>query len=190
MTLQLPKRRLFTVNEYHQMAHTGILGESDRVELLEGELVEMSPIGTRHAACVKRLNNLFSQRLSQRALVSVQDPIHLGERSEPQPDLVLLKPRADFYSQSHPQPRDILLIIEVADTSVDYDRQVKIPLYAQAGIIEIWLLDLVKEFVEVYRQPVAREYTEIQQLQRQQFLSPLTFSDMRVTISELLGSPI
>ncbi|HEY9847282.1 MAG TPA: Uma2 family endonuclease, partial [Candidatus Caenarcaniphilales bacterium] len=181
---------LFTVNEYHQMAQTGILSESDRVELLEGELVEMSPIGSRHAACVKRFNRLFSQRLSQRALVSIQDPIQLSERSEPQPDLVLLKPRADFYAQAHPQPKDILLIVEVADTSVDYDRQVKIPLYAQAGIIETWLLDLIKEFVEVYRQPVAGEYREIQQLQRQQLLSPLAFSDMRVTVSELLGLPI
>jgi len=170
------------------MAQTGILGESDRVELLEGELVEMSPIGSRHAACVKRLNRLFSQCLSQRALVSIQDPILLNERSEPQPDLVLLKPRADFYAQAHPQPRDILLIVEVADTYVDYDRQVKIPLYAQAGIIEIWLLDLVS--VEVYRQPVAREYKDIQYLQRQQFLSPLTFSDVQMTVSELLEFPI
>jgi len=172
------------------MAQIGILGESDRVELLAGELVEMSPIGSRHAACVKRLNRLFSQRLSQRALVSVQDPIHLSERSEPQPNLVLLKPRADFYAQAHPQPRDVLLIVEVADTSGDYDRQVKIPLYAEAGIIEIWLLDLIKEFVEVYRQPVAREYREIQQLQQQQFLSPLVFSDIRMTVSELLEFPI
>jgi len=172
------------------MAQIGILGESDRVELLAGELVEMSPIGSRHAACVKRLNRLFSQHLSQRALVSVQDPIYLSERSEPQPNLVLLKPRADFYAQAHPQPRDVLLIVEVADTSGDYDRQVKIPLYAEAGIIEIWLLDLIKEFVEVYRQPVAREYREIQQLQQQQFLSPLVFSDIRMTVSELLEFPI
>jgi len=120
-------RHRFTVEEYHRMGQAGILSEDDRVELIEGEIVEMAPVGSRHAACVKRLNALLSRRAGGRALVSVQDPIRLGEHSEPQPDLALLKPREDFYAAAHPGPEDVLLVIEVAETSLEYDREVKLP---------------------------------------------------------------
>lgn len=154
-------KRLFTVEEYERMVQANILTAAERVELLNGEIVEMSPIGTRHAACVKRLNQLFSQILNGRALVGVQDPIRLSDSSQPQPDLTLLQPRSDFYATAHPQPQDVLLIVEVADASADYDRQVKISLYAQAGIIEVWLVNLAEQYIEVYRQPSVNGYQQI-----------------------------
>jgi len=161
-------RRLFTVEEYERMAQADILTAAERVELLNGEIVEMSPIGTHHAACVNRLNKLFSQLVGENALVSVQNPIRLSDRSQPQPDLTLLQPRSDFYATAHPQPKDVLLIVEVADTSADYDRQVKIPLYVDAGIVEVWLVDLGVQSLEVYRQPSANGYQQIQQLRHNQ----------------------
>jgi Uma2 family endonuclease len=181
-------RRLFTVEEYERMVQADILTAAERVELLNGEIVEMSPIGTRHAACVKRLNQLFSQRLGERALVGVQDPIRLSDRSEPQPDLTLLQPRSDFYATAHPQPQDVLLIVEVADTSADYDRQVKIPLYANAGIIEVWLVDLVEQNLEVYRQPSTNGYQQIQQLRHNQQIFLQALPDLEISIDNILGS--
>ena len=114
------------------MARAGILREDDRVELLDGEILEMTPIGSRHAACVDRLNQLFSDQVRRRAIVRIQNPIRLSERSEPQPDLTLLRPRPDFYAQAHPGPGDVLLVVEVAETSADVDRDVKVPLYSAA----------------------------------------------------------
>lgn len=136
-------RRLFTVEEYKRIVQADILTAAERVGLLNGEIVEMSPIGTRHVACVNRFNKLFLVQVRENALVSVQNPIRLSDRSEPQPDLTLLQPRSDFYVTAHPQPQNILLIVEVADTSADYDRQVKIPLYANAGIKEGKAPDLI-----------------------------------------------
>jgi Uma2 family endonuclease len=121
------QRRLFTVEEYHRMAEAGILSEEDRVELIEGELVTMSPIGSRHAACVKRLVRLLDRAAGDRAIVGAQDPIRLGARSEPQPDVALLRYRPDFYASAHPGPEDVLLVVEVAETSADADRSLKIP---------------------------------------------------------------
>jgi Uma2 family endonuclease len=126
-------RHLFTVDEYHRMGEAGIFGEDDRVELIEGEIIEMSPIGSPHAARVKRLTQLLVRRLGTRAIVQVQDPVVLSQLSEPQPDLAVVKARADFYAAGHPQPTDILLVVEVADTSRVFDRNVKAPLYAPCG---------------------------------------------------------
>jgi Uma2 family endonuclease len=127
------QRRLFTVEEYHRMAEAGILSEDDRVELIEGELVTMSPIGSRHAACVARLTALLFP-VGGRGILWVQNPIRLGARSEPQPDVALLRYRPDFYASAHPGPEDVLLVVEVAETSADADRSLKIPLYARYGI--------------------------------------------------------
>ena len=121
MSVQI-ERRWFSVEEYDRMIRSGILTEDERVELIEGEIVKMSPIGKLHAACVKRITALFYRLVGQRATISVQDPVHLNDFSRPQPDVVLLKPRDDFYVQAHPTPADILLIVEVADTTVDYDQ--------------------------------------------------------------------
>ena len=143
-------RRLFTVDQYHEMARSGILSEDDRVELFAGEIVEMSPIGSRHASCVDRLTKTITMQIENSAIVRVQSPIRLGPRSEPQPDLALLKPRADFYAQAHPGPQDVLLIIEVAETSTDTDRKLKLPLYAKTGIPEVWIFELFTKQVDLY----------------------------------------
>ena len=180
-------RRKFTLEEYHQMAASGILTEDDRVELIRGEIVEMSPIGRFHAACVRRLIRLFSQRLGDRALVDAQDPVELEDNSEPQPDLTLLQLRDDFYAGGHPQSEDIFLLVEVADTTVETDRQVKIPLYAEYNIREVWLVDIKKECLEVYRQPSPNGYQEIQKYQRGQTVSVQAFPDVIFTVDEVLG---
>lgn len=139
---QHPMKRRFTVREYYRMAQAGILTKDDRVELLEGEIVEMAPIGPRYAGAVDRLTELFVRNFAGAALTRVQNPIHLDEHTEPQPDLALLRPRADFYTTGHPTPEDILLVVEIAETSADVDRDVKMPLYARSGIPEAWLVDL------------------------------------------------
>ena len=132
-------RRLFSVEEYHRMAEAGILREKERVELIEGEIVQMAPIGTQHFGCVINVNRLFVARLGDRAVVSPQGPVVIAPRSEPQPDLALLRPRAVPYSRALPTPEDVLLAVEVADTTVRFDRLVKSRLYARAGIAEFWL---------------------------------------------------
>ncbi len=143
------------------MAETGILGEDDRVELIAGQIIPQMPIGTAHAGAVKRLNQLFTSLARGRCIVSVQDPIALDRFNEPEPDVALLRPRSDFYANSHPVPEDVLLIIEVADTSLAFDREEKFPLYAAAGIPEVWLVDLVGKSLSVYRRPAQGTYTEV-----------------------------
>src|SRR6476659_3569905 len=135
-------RRPITVTEYHRMGEVGILGDRDRVELIEGELVAMSPIGSYHHGTVNKLNHALVQAVGERAVVSVQGPVRLDEFSEPEPDLALLKPRPDFYRDAHAGPADVLLLIEVADTSLNYDRAVKRALYARHTIQELWIVDL------------------------------------------------
>ncbi len=154
------RKRPFSADEYHKLVRAGVLGEDDRVELIEGEIVEMAAVGSRHAACVKRLNALLGQNLAEDAIVSVQDPIRLSDNSEPEPDLALLKPRDDFYAGEHPAPEDVLLVIEVSETSVEYDSEVKLPLYARAGIPEAWLVNLPEQRIEVHSSPVDGEYRQ------------------------------
>jgi Uma2 family endonuclease len=181
-------RRAFTVAEFHRMAEAGIFSEDDRVELLDGEIVEMTPIGSRHAAAVKRLIDRFIPlQVAGRVILSVQDPLRLGEHSEPQPDVVLLKPRADFYAAAHPGPEDVVLLVEVAETSAAPDREVKVPLYARFGVPEVWLVDLAEARVEVYRQPSAGAYQQTQALARGDVVSPHAFSDLRMGVAEILG---
>lgn len=186
MAVQL-KRRRFTTQEYHRMGEAGLLGEDDRVELIEGEIIEMAPIGSRHAACVLRLTKLFTDRLGDRALVSVQNPIRLGEHSEPQPDVTLLRPRGDFYQQALPGRDDIFLVIEVVDTTGDYDRAIKLPLYARHGIAEAWLVDLAQGHVEVYRDPSAAGFSLKQTLAPGSTLSPLALPDVQLDVAEVVG---
>lgn len=186
MSVQL-LRRLFTVEEYNRMVDVGILTKSDRVELIRGEIVQMSPIGRRHAASVRRLGAILFEKLSQRAIVDTQNPVELGDRSEPQPDITLLRPRLDFYASGHPQAPDILLLIEVADTTVETDRSIKIPLYAEDGIIEVWLVDLNQQCIEVYREPTSTGYQNIRKFQRGQTLSIQAFPDVEITVDEALG---
>jgi Uma2 family endonuclease len=180
-------RRKFTIAQYHKMVESGILKEDDRVELIRGEIVEMSPIGTKHAACVMRLIALLSKKLSDRAIVNVQNPIELNNFSEPQPDVTLLQPREDFYESSHPQASDIFLIIEVADTTVKYDREIKIPLYAEDNITEVWLIDLNQQCIEVYRNPTSNGYQNLQTFRQGQALSMQAFPDINLTANGILG---
>ncbi len=185
--VQLTKKRLFTVEDYHRMGESGILREDDRVELIEGEIVDMSPIGIKHASCVSRLNHLFSQKLGGRAIVNVQNPVCLDEHSEPQPDVVLLKYREDFYAAAHPKPQDVLLLIEVSDTSIDFDRDIKLPLYARHNIQEVWLVDIIAEKIETYSSPANGQYQEKHVLTRGKSLSPMAFSDVKVEAVGILG---
>jgi Uma2 family endonuclease len=186
MSVQL-QRRLFTVEEYYRMAEAGILSADERVELIEGKIVAMAAIGTRHAACVDRLNYLLSQRIGGRAFVRVQNPVRLDAYSEPQPDIALLRPRADFYALAHPGPVDVFLVVEVADSSVGFDREVKIPLYARAWISEAWLVDLIGGSVTSYRQPSAQGHQDLQQRPRGRPLAPEAFPDLVMAIDDILG---
>jgi Uma2 family endonuclease len=186
MAVQL-LRRQFTVAQYHQMVEAGILTEDDRVELIEGEIIEMSPIGRRHAACVDRLNRLFGDRLRGRAIVRVQNPVQLSDRLEPQPDITLLQPKADFYESGHPQSRDILLLVEVADTTIEFDREIKMPLYAKSGVREVWLVDLNENAIAVYREPSLDGYKQVQELRRGQVLTVQAIAAISLAVDEVLG---
>jgi Uma2 family endonuclease len=182
------KRRRFTLDEYHRMGAIGILGEDDRVELIEGEIVEMTPIGSRHAATVARITHLFSTRLADRAVVWVQNPLLLAALgSEPQPDVTVLAPRADFYAAALPEPPDVRLLVEVADTSLAYDRRTKVPLYARAGIGEVWLVDIDTGRVETHRSPGGGGYADARAPRRDERFAPLAFPDLAVIPADLLG---
>jgi Uma2 family endonuclease len=146
-------RKQFTVGEYARMREAGILAEDDRLELLDGEIRVMSPIGPRHAAIVNRLNAAITQALGSSVIVSIQNPIQLDDYSEPQPDLAILHPRDDFYADAHPRPDDVVLVIEIADSSLAYDRDEKLPRYAEAGIAEAWLIDVTAQTIAQCTQP-------------------------------------
>ena len=148
-----PSRHVITVAAFHRMGEAGILGPAERVELIDGEIIDMSPIGALHAAIVARLTMLFSRELGGTAVVWCQNPLRLDDVSEPEPDIVILRPRADFYATAHPGPADALLVIEVSDTSLAYDLDVKVPLYARHGIPEIWVIDAATRRTRVFRQP-------------------------------------
>jgi Uma2 family endonuclease len=182
-----PLKRLFTVSEYHSMAETGILSEDDRVELIEGEIYRMAPIGSRHAGCVKRLNRILGRRLRDRVLLGIQDPILLDGYSEMEPDVSVLRLRPDHYADSHPTPEEIFFLIEVADSSLGFDRSVKLPAYARNGIPEVWLVDLVQGAVDIHRQPSLSGYRDIRRLRKDDRISPLAFPDLELSASDILG---
>ena len=186
MSVQIAKY-LFTVAEYNRMGETGILTEDDRVELIEGEIVEMSPIGRRHAACVDRLTELLSEQLQRKVIVRVRSPIVLNDYTEPQPDVALLRRREDFYERALPAPDDVLLIVEVADTTLDYDRQIKVPLYARAGIREVWVVNLMDERVEVYTRPADGAYQNASQYGRGEAINSPGALNLTLTVDEILG---
>ena len=186
MSAQL-ERHLFTVEDYYRMASAGILLEDDRVELIEGEIIDMSPIGSPHAACVMRLVELFGRLLGDKAIVSSQNPVRLSDLSEPQPDVALLVRRDDFYASAHPTARDVMLLIEVSDTTLDYDRKTKLPLYASSGIAEYWIVDLNAEAIEIYTKPTNGTYTETQIVKRGENLVLHAAGDLAVAANDILG---
>lgn len=186
MSVQIAKH-WFTVAEYDRMGETGILTEDDRVELVEGEIIEMSPIGERHAARVDALAELFHEQLQRRAIVRVQNPIQLGSFSEPQPDVVLLKRRDDFYRRAHPTADDVLLVVEVSDTTIEYDRQIKVPLYARAGIAEVWIVNLVDEQIEIYARPANDAYQSKREARRGETINSPGAFNVTLAVDDILG---
>lgn len=186
-SLLLASRRAFTVDEYHLMAEAGILHEDDHLELLEGDIVAMSPVGIRHMACVKRLNDLFARRLRRKATISVQDPIRLDDESEPQPDIALLKYRKDFYAGQMPTATDVLLIIEVADSTIPFDRRVKRSLYARALIPEYWIINLIDNQIEIYRQPEDGRYAQKSVVNDDGTVTAVAFPDTPFPVTDLIG---
>ncbi len=182
-----PTRRRFTVAEYYAMADIGILAENDGVELLEGDLIVMSPISDWHAACVKRINHVMLPLMQGRAIVSVQDPTRLNYRSEPQPDVMLLRWRDDFYQGGHPGPDDVLLLIEVADTSVDYDRGAKLSAYARAGIPEVWIVTRENRRIEAYTEPEASAYATVRHTGPGTSIAPEAFPDVILEVDRVVA---
>lgn len=180
----LPKRRPFNVEEYHDMGRVGILRPDERVELIEGDIVRMSPIGGPHANCVNILTAFFAIGLAGRAITSIQNPVRLSQRREPQPDVALLRPRPEAIGQV-PVAADALLLIEVADTTLQYDREVKVPLYAAAGIPEVWIVDISRRRVLVFRAPRDGIYQETAVINRDGSIAPLAFPDLTLSLSEL-----
>jgi len=180
-------RRMWTANEYHRMVEVGILHEDDRVELIDGEIIEMSPIGSKHAACVNRILSVLRQRLGIEFIISVQNPIRLSDASEPQPDIAVLRLRADYYADTLPMPSDVLLVIEVADTSLPYDQHVKLPRYADAGIAEVWIVDVARSMLTRYTDPRQNFYANQQHAQRGDALQSSVFPDLLLAVDEVCG---
>ncbi|MBI2761712.1 MAG: Uma2 family endonuclease [Chloroflexi bacterium] len=178
-------RRRFTVDEYHCMGEAGILTEDDRVELIDGEIVEMAPIGGGHMWGVNLLVQSLGEQLRRRAYISTQNPVRLSRNDEPQPDLALIR-RREGDPVSLPSPEDVFLVIEVADTSLRYDRQSKLPRYAAAGIPEAWLFDLEHARMEVHRDPGPNGYRTITIVERGGILSPLAFPDITIALDDVL----
>ena len=183
-TATVPTRRRLTVEEYHRMVERGILAPDERLELIDGVLIQMAAIGNRHFACVNRLNELLVLGVTGRAVVSTQNAVRLSTRSEPQPDLTLVRRSVGF--SAVPEPGDVFLIVEVADSSLRYDRMIKLPLYARSGITEVWLVDLEHQHVTVHRQPEGNAYQQITVYERGASLSPLAFPDLRLTVDAIL----
>jgi Uma2 family endonuclease len=184
MTVQIIRHQ-FTVDAYAQMWRTGILREDDRVELIDGEVRTMSPIGLLHAAVVKRLNTMLSKRIPPTAIISIQDPIRLGDYTEPQPDVALLHYRDDFYAHAHPVADDVLMVIEVADGSIAYDRDEKLPRYAAAHIAEVWILDLNELTIEHYSQPRNGQYLVKRIVERGDTIASLVVPTIVVSVDAI-----
>jgi Uma2 family endonuclease len=176
----------FTADEYQRMGEAGILLEDDRVELIEGEIVDMTPLGNKHKSAVNRLCELFVQRCSDRAIVQVQSSVRLNDYSEPEPDIVLLRRRDDFYARTTAGPADTFLVVEVADSSLALDKDVKAPLYARNGIPEYWLVDLEAETIIVFREPGTEGYASMVTLRGNEAVSPLAFPDAVIRPADVI----
>ena len=187
MSVALRTRR-FTADEYQRMGQVGILSRDDRVELIDGEILAMSPIGTRHSAIVDRATKVFAARVGERAIVRIQGATRLDLYTEPQPDVLLLRPRDDFYASAHPGPPDVLLLVEVADSSLAYDRDVKAYVYARSGVPEYWLLDVNDRVLIRHRSPEGGTYRDVERLDSRARLSPVLLPDCAIEIAELIGT--
>ncbi len=186
LTAALPHRK-FTIEEYHNFIETGVFKPEERLELWEGEFVEMSPIGKRHASCVNYLIELLRDFLGKNVIISPQNPIVLNDFSEPQPDIALLRRREDFYRSENATAKDVLIAMEIADTTLKYDRDTKFPRYAASGIEEAWLIDLENDRVEIHSEPTEFGYSLVKILHRGQTAESSVLPEIKITIDEILG---
>ncbi len=184
MTVQLLTHK-FTTQQYHLIHEAGVFAEGDRLELINGEITKMSPTGRKHAACINRLVRSFTKKLGAQIVLSVQNSIRMDDNSQPQPDLAILKLRNDFYEEGLPKPSDILLIIEVADSTIAYDRDIKMPLYAAAGIPEMWLFDVNQKVIEAYSLPSSSRYKQMRRYEANDTLAMIAFPDVIFNWEEL-----
>jgi Uma2 family endonuclease len=182
-----PLPRRFTVAEYYRMGKAGILDEDDRVELIEGEIIQMPPIGDPHAWGVNRLTYAFISGLGERAIVAIQNPLRLTDLSEPVPDVVVMRPRPDGMRGPHPTAKDVFLVVEVSDTTLAYDQRRKIPLYAHEDVPEVWVVDLSHQRLWVYRDPNPDGYRTTLTLERGDRVSPVAFPDLVLAVDDILG---
>lgn len=180
-------RRPLTVEEYHRMGEAGILSEHDRIELIEGQLIAMTPVGSDHHGTVIALTRLLVDAVGDRGMVSVQGPIRLDEFSEPDPDFAVLSPRNDFYRERTARPEEVLLVVEIAHSSLRYDRNIKIPLYARHNIPEVWIVDLVGNCVEVYREAEGDTYAQVIRIGADGVLRPLVLPGVEISAKAVLG---
>lgn len=186
MTTHLTRYR-FTVDDYHLMGKVGIIPPDARTELLDGEVVQMPPIGPAHMSSVLRGQILFTNRFGDVSIVSVQNPIHTDNFGEPIPDITLLRPRSDLYAAGLPRVDDVFLVVEVGDTTADDDRRVKAPLYARAGVPELWLHDIGADTLTVCREPGPDGYQSVATLCRGDRVAPLAFPGRAIAVDDLLG---
>jgi len=182
-----PKRKIFTVSEYHKMIDAGVFVGNSDFELIEGEIVKKITQGDLHIACINRLNRFFSRNCGDDVIVSIQNAVVISDISEPEPDVTLLKFREDFYASGKATAEDVLLLIEVSDSTVKYDRDVKVRLYAEAEIAEVWLINLPRQLVEVYSQPENGKYKVVGKFNKTQTLSPKYLSSVNIKITDILG---
>jgi Uma2 family endonuclease len=177
----------FTVADFRHMGEAGLFDGAEKVELLHGEIFTMSPIESLHAGCVGILIELFGRQAAGKFIVWVQNPIEISDESEPIPDIVLLKRKKDFYKKAHPKPADVLLVIEVADTAIVRDRDVKLPLYAGANIPEAWLVNLPADIIEVHSGPINGAYREIRIFKRGEKVASTILPKVKLNVSDILG---
>jgi Uma2 family endonuclease len=185
---QLPRHRL-TVDEYYRMAELGILAPDARVELIEGEIIDMTPQGSRHAAIVSRLNERLISAVGVSAMVRCQLPIRLGTRSEPEPDFAIVKRHADDYMDGHPVAEDVLLLIEISNTTTKYDRLIKVPLYARHGVVETWLVEVPLGRVHLFRSPQHGSYSDVSVVERPGILHAAALPSVPIDFAGLLEAP-
>lgn len=187
-SLEYPQKHLISAEEYLRMAEGGVFAPDARLELIEGEIIEMAPIGGPHMARVNKLNRLFVERTGDRAIVSVQNPLVIADRSVPQPDLALLRPRADEYAGSLPTVQDVLLVVEVADSTLTFDLRTKMPLYARCGIAEAWVVDVSGRVVHAFREAGPTGYRASLAVKPGESLACAGLPEARIEVAELFGA--
>ncbi len=180
------ERKKFTTDETHRMMKAGILPEESGWELINGEIIHRMTIGSRHAGTVKRINLLLNRLIADEFIIGIQDPVHIDEDNEPEPDISVLKMREDFYTESHPEPSDVLLIIEVSVSTLGFDREVKRNLYANAGIIEYWLVDVEKSTIETYKKPKDGKYFEMKIYERGDIVYLKHIEQLKLDVAEII----